>query len=361
MAATSEEKASADKKTLAEKFKLFAAIVGIVSPILALATFIGFKPEKAKSLEWEYQSKSSLVNTSAASSDKIEVFYDGRKIKQLSAISARLVNSGGLSIDSSDVKDGAFPTVIFPASVTVIGAQVTKLTPTDLKATISYSTNFVRIEHGLLNPTDNIELQILLEGDAGEIKAFPQVSYRISGITTAKTLFPSEPLRPIGVAYFNLPLFTDYLALILASLPVIVCFFIIWVPCQEAFMSVFPEKKMVKRYSETISLSEWPIYKLKSAKELQDFLAERLVISGTPKEKVKDLVLRFEVQNSETKQQFSERLREKLLDELTPKSLFARIRVIDKGAVMVAIAFTAIGLSGALVLFASWFRLITGR
>src|ERR1044071_10361358 len=94
MASVSEEKTSAERKSWTEKIKLIATIVGILSPILALATFIGFKPEKTKSLEWVYLSKSSLVNTTAASSEKIEVVYDGRKIKQLSVVSARLSNPG---------------------------------------------------------------------------------------------------------------------------------------------------------------------------------------------------------------------------------------------------------------------------
>ena len=44
-----------------EKIKIVGAVVGIVSALAAVATFVGFKPEKRKTLEWEYVSKSSLV------------------------------------------------------------------------------------------------------------------------------------------------------------------------------------------------------------------------------------------------------------------------------------------------------------
>jgi hypothetical protein len=178
---------SAQNEKWTEKFKLIAAVIGIASPILAFATFLGLKPEKRKALEWEYLSKSSLVNPSAAAVEKIEVSYEQRKIKQLTVISARLVNVGAIPIDGNDVKDGAFPTVTFTNGVNVIGAEIKDRTPSNLKAAITFGTNYVRLEHGLLNPTDSVLLQLVLEGDPGELTSLPPVAYRISGITTPTT------------------------------------------------------------------------------------------------------------------------------------------------------------------------------
>ena len=66
-----------------EQIKLILTIVGVLSPIIALATFLGFKPEKRKALEWEYVAKGSLVDPSVVSVEKIKVVYDGREITQL--------------------------------------------------------------------------------------------------------------------------------------------------------------------------------------------------------------------------------------------------------------------------------------
>ncbi len=359
MANVSEEKTSVERKSWTEKIKLIATIVGILSPILALATFIGFKPEKKKQLEWEYLSKSSLVNTSAASSDKIEVSYDGRKIKQLSVISARFSNSGALPVDSTDVKDGAFPTVVFPSSVTVIGAQIKGRVPSNLKAEISYGTNYVRLEHGLLNGSDFIEMQILLEGDPGDIAALPTVSYRISGIAAAITRFPSAPPRRVGPAFFGMPSVTEYFVLVLASLPPLFCLLGVWIISEQAIKSTFPEKQLAKRYSSIVSAADSPAV---TTPQLQELLAKQAFLSlSTPIDaRARDIIQNFKVQTGETKIQYQERLRQKLLDEITPKSLLGRVKAMDKGDAFGALVFLVVGASSAMVMFASWYRAITG-
>jgi hypothetical protein len=203
------------KASFSEKLKLWATAIGILSPILALFTFVGLKPEKKKQLEWEYVSKNSLVNPDAGSSEKIEVSYEGRKIKQLAVVSGRLLNNGTLPIESSDVKDDAYPTLEF--RINVISAEIKSRNRNGIKAEISTTKDSVKIKNGLLNPGDELNIQILLEGDVPNLTELPNITYRIAGIEETSTKFPTLPAAKIRPAFFNFPPPIEYLILLAAS------------------------------------------------------------------------------------------------------------------------------------------------
>ena len=341
------------EKSLAEKIKVFATIVGIISPIIALATFIGLKPEKKKVLEWEYVSKSSLVNTSAASSDKIEVHYEGRKIKQLSVVTARLFNSGSISIDASDVKDLAYPTVLFPSNVNVIGAEIKSRSPSDLRAQIFYQGNQVRVENGLFNPTDSVTIQILLEGDPGEIAALPPVQYRIAGIVTPTTRYSSPPIKRTNIAYFQMPSVTEYIVLVLASLLPLICVVggaITFV--REITQGAFPEKKIAAFFSKATAKDSPSA----SAAEIKDLLAREMFVRLSPPldGRARDVIKKVEILPSESKQQLIEKIKIKLQAEFTPKNFAGRLKAIDKSALFGMLVIFALGAASMLVIFGSW-------
>jgi antitoxin (DNA-binding transcriptional repressor) of toxin-antitoxin stability system len=179
------------------------------------------------------------VNRSAIG-EKIEVAYSGRTIAQLTAISARLVNSGSLPIDSSDVKDGEFPKLIFPSNI--LNFEIKSRSPQDIKADAYWETNVARVVHGLLNPGDALNLQVILEGDAGEITNLPRISYRISGIKEPRTLYPSLSTRPPSVTCFTFSATTEYVIMALAACSAILMWLLVVGAASQGIDVAFPEK-----------------------------------------------------------------------------------------------------------------------
>ena len=358
MATTNEVKAK--DKAFGEKIKLVATIIGIVSPILALATFIGIKPEKRESLEWEYVSKSSLVNTSAASSDKIEVTFEGRKVKQLSVITARLFNSGSLPIDSSNVKDDAYPTIVFPSSINVISAEIKSRTPNGLKVEVHYNASQVRVEHGLLNPGDSVNLQILLEGDPGDITSLPNVNYRISGILNPSTRFPSPPARRVGIAYFQLSPLSEYILLITASLlPVILVMLGAFGLVQTFKQGAFPERKIADAFKRVLAAKTLPTT---SVSDLKEAVAQAMYsgLSSPLDKRVRDFIKNLDVSKAQSREQWLENIPRELQERFTPTTIWGRLQALNRTEFFIGLCCFVFGVASALILTGSWYRIIVG-
>lgn len=358
----SEDKTSGNKSSWFEQLKSIVPIFGPLSFLLALATFIGFKPEKGKQLEWYYSSKSSLINTSAASSDKIAISYDGQKIRQLSVIAARLTNSGNLPIEAADVKDGAFPTVTFPSGSAVIGAQIKNRLPPNLRADVIHGTNFVRVEHGLLNPSDFIEVQILLEGETGDIKTLPEASFRIAGITKAITRFPSDTTSSVRPAYFSMPRGLEYFILFFASSATLVLLIVSVAFSIDAVNAAFPKRSLDKKLSNAIYSAFSNLDKdQQTPGELQVLVASKLhaVLDAPFDAMAHSLALQMPPLRGETAQQFRERLLQELRGAIFQVDFWLRMRR-SSGQVTAAVFFFLMGLSCLLITFAGWARAFTG-
>ncbi len=168
---------TSERSRIADRVKIIGAVVGIVSALAAVATFVGVKPGKKRILEWEYVSKSSLVNPATPATEKIQISYDGKQIKQLTVITAKLSNTGSLPIEGDDEM---YPTVKFAEKV--IRADAKEPNRRGIKAETKFDDHSVQVQHGLMNVGDSVPVQILLEGDPGEIAQLPPILYHVSGI-----------------------------------------------------------------------------------------------------------------------------------------------------------------------------------
>jgi hypothetical protein len=77
--------------------------------------------------------------------------------------------------------------------------------------------NTLRIEHGLLNPGDSVSIEILFEGDPGDINQLPPVSYRIADILEPITKYLSNRPLKFQVTYFPLSRLWETILVILTS------------------------------------------------------------------------------------------------------------------------------------------------
>jgi len=200
--AASEEKATAN---WSDRLKMVLQVVGLASPIIALLAFLGLQPEKRKALEWQYVAKSSLLNAPSTTAN-IKILYDDHPIRQLTTISARLANTGGTPIQSSDVEgtttERKFAAITFDsARARILNCNVTGSNRSNVTAQCRVADNSVHIEHGLLNPGDSIGVELRLEGDPGDIRQLPKVQYRIAGISEETTTYPPEHDISVAATY----------------------------------------------------------------------------------------------------------------------------------------------------------------
>jgi len=340
--------------SLSEKIKLIATIIGIASPILALLTFVGLKPDKTKLLEWEYISKSTLVNSSAESVDKIEVAYSGRKIKQLTAISGRLSNVGSLPIDSSDVKDGAYPEIHFPSEV--ISAEMKGANRNGIKASVKTSGTSVFIEHGLLNPGDSIAVSLLVEGDFPDTNALPKVNFRILGIEEPSTRYPATKVDRASVVFFSFSKPIEFIVLIAASCSFLLCIAFVAVGGDSILKQVLPSKQ-IRRITEGAISSFNPDQKF----SFQKHLAARYFFElRSPSDKLaRTLIEETPISDGESHRDFAERVAVLVRKQLTQSSFISRLLRV-KVEIFAVSLFIIVTVATALVFAACWHRQLNG-
>jgi len=333
----------------AEKIKVVGAIVGILSAV-ALATFIGFKPEKKKLLEWEYVSKSSLVNQSAPAADKIQVFYENRQIKQLTVITAKLSNVGSVPVEGSDE---VFPKVTFVEKV--ISADAKEPNRRGIKAEARFDEHSVEVRHGLLNPGDSIPVQILIEGDPGEPGSLPPVMYRIAGIEEPLTRYPSPTQTRVGVAYFHFARPVEYTILIVTSFIPLLVVGLALAAYFEALDSFFPERKLrkIRKQATLIAFQGGDTVGEKLGKILYRELPNPL------DKKAQDLAKNIEPNPDESLNDYVNRAIDLIEPQVKPKLISQRFKALDKSAAISAIVILGVAVASALVLLGSWHRIIT--
>jgi hypothetical protein len=224
----------------------------LIAVIVAVATFLGLQPSKKKLLEWEYVAKNTLVNPSIGPVEKIEINYDGQKIDQLTAISGRLVNSGQVPISSNPDELEEPPQLEFSDQTRIIGATITSrknangTTISDLKASCVITDNILRIDHGLLNPGDSVYVQILLQGDPGDIDQLPQVTYRIANIIEPSTRYPESKSEKPNPVFFDFSKSINFLLLLFSTL----------LPLMMIGASLFVAWESIKKLSVRSDLTE---------------------------------------------------------------------------------------------------------
>jgi hypothetical protein len=356
MATTTLNDQNSAKTEWTERIKLAATIIGVVSPILALATFIGFKPEKTKTLTLEYISKSTLVDKTAVG-EKIEVSYNGRKITQLTAISARLENTGSIAIDENDVKDDAYPKLVFHSNI--LSAEIKSTNREGIIGRVIVETNVVRIKTGLLNPGDLLSLQILLEGDPGEITNLPKVSYRISDIEEPRTVYPSLPTQHTDVAYFKFPKITEYVITIVASVTPVFMIILLWAAASDIISGAFPSKKLAAKLGAIRKL----INMSASGKQLQISAAAAFYGQlGPPYDgRARDLILTMLPSGSESSVDYVERIISAVRTGILPHGFTQRIRAVDQSAIFGGIIVFALFIPTALIMMGSWRYLLSSH
>lgn len=148
---------------------LTGTVVGAIG--IAVALLIYFWQRKPKTLDYSVVSNVPLVSHAAGMVGNLEVVYNRQSVKDPRLLVVRIKNTGKVAIVGEDYVEG--PSIHFGSPVEVIDAfQVGGSSPNMVQLiAVGHGHGPVEPEVGLLNSGEYFDLQMLLDGDPGDVTA----------------------------------------------------------------------------------------------------------------------------------------------------------------------------------------------
>lgn len=283
-------------------------------------------------------------------------------------MSARLTNIGGAPIQETDVESTSngrrYPSVDFSSTkAKVLNCNITGSNPAKITASCAVANNSVRLEHGLLNPGDSISVEIRLEGDPGNIRDLPRVTYRVAGIPSESTRYPSAGNTPVRVALLSMPPALEWAVLAAASALPILSLFLFGAGYRDAYRAAFPPLSGRLQMTDLVRQALAALDKNARPSDLQG-QAARTAYTSLPypmdrkaQSAIKELVLGMH----ESPDAFINRAVEAASNALYPNSLRERLTAINRDDIVLGSLALLMGIATSLVVAAAWVRAATGR
>ena len=153
---------------------VLAGIFGIISSI-AVPTVLSIWQQQSKGITlWRVTSRSLLTSEVGAN---LTILFNESSVELPWVYTLRLTNTGSLPIESGDVEKPL--TLGFPES-RIVHAEITTKEPHDVRAHAIHISDELILSHGLLNPGDWFEADVLFDGKPSE----PAISYRVTGLNS---------------------------------------------------------------------------------------------------------------------------------------------------------------------------------
>ena len=150
---------------------IIAALALVVTVCLALYQLW----RSRKRLSYEVLSNNILISDEEEISDKVEIRYEGRSVKNVRFIVIRLINDGSLPIKKDDFeKPLRFE---FPLA-RVLSAEKVRFHPSNMSTRLTYRDDWIELEPTLFNRKDYVQLKVLVSDYRDELK----VDARIVGV-----------------------------------------------------------------------------------------------------------------------------------------------------------------------------------
>lgn len=145
-------------------------VFGIVSIIITVIQI------RRKGIKCVKISSAPLVQIDDRFADDLEVFFQGKKIQDVTSVILRVLNSGNQAITKADFEDSIL--FMFGQNTEIIKAEILKTEPTSIKANIFTEKNSIELKPLLLNRGDSIEISAVVGSFDGNI----QIGGRIKDI-----------------------------------------------------------------------------------------------------------------------------------------------------------------------------------
>jgi hypothetical protein len=155
-----------------------SGVVAAVIAALTLATmFVLYRWEKQrKALGVAVLTNRAVVTPTAF---EITVQHKGKDVEAPRLVVLRIANSGNVPIKAADFERSL--SIAFP-NCEVLSAEVTGVRPGDLTPTFKTEGATITLDPSLLNPTDLIDVQCLIDGNL----VAPQVECRVVGVRSVE-------------------------------------------------------------------------------------------------------------------------------------------------------------------------------
>ncbi|MBA7695706.1 hypothetical protein ES703_104341 [subsurface metagenome] len=222
-------------------------------------------------------------------------------------------------------------------------------------ANTSHDDTSVTISHGLLNPGDWIEFQILVDGAA----EWPRAHFRIRGISEPTISYPTrlEPIRSVTIT--ALPKSAQYVILVIASVATIVFSVASIVLFRDAFTGAFIGRgryiralsRAAAKVGREITTGRTPV------KEARERLASELWLdlpSGVDR-KAREVMRRIDFDPERQKVEELTVAAEEALNELIGSmGILERLKAVDWGGALAGSLVLLAAVANILILGGSW-------
>lgn len=166
--------------------RIFKIIIPVLTLIIPIALYLVQKKEKE--LSYEILSASSIVDVNSPIGRNIQVFFSGKKLNKLEAVSVRIVNSGNVPIKRTDFEREL--QLSFGEKANVLMQRISEAFPENLSVEATGYGEKVLVKPLLLNPSDQFTIETFIEGEKSKIK----LDARIEGISQATRIDHSHAL-----------------------------------------------------------------------------------------------------------------------------------------------------------------------
>lgn len=185
--------------------------VGLTIVSIAVGIYFSIREQRTKELGVRQYATRPLMSLEERPAATFEIIHRGELVDSPWLVSARLENTGNQPIETRDIEKAV--RLSFDAGK-VLGVEIVQKSQDTIVATALQDENDVSIAHGLLNPGDWIDFDIIVDGEPDT----PSISARISGVTQPTLeILSSGDGRPL-LTVVPLPLPILYVCLALASL-----------------------------------------------------------------------------------------------------------------------------------------------
>lgn len=169
------ETSNPKRSTLKAIFSYLLPALAIIIPIVLFMIQV-----KHKSIAFEIVSKSAIIDSTSLIPEEIEVFFSGKKLKNLSTVNIRIINAGSIPIKREDFEKNM--NIHFGEGAEILRAKVSGSSPLNLKPTLTFNEKTAIIKPLLLNPGDFFNVEAFVAGS----KLKPTFDTRIVNIKEPK-------------------------------------------------------------------------------------------------------------------------------------------------------------------------------
>ena len=139
-------------------WQFIGVILAVVAIIITVIFFLYQRQKKA--ISWQIISNTPLLKIDDDIKRNLQVLYSGKPVQDIQLIIARIINTGNVSIKSTDYEGPI--NLNFGKNAQILTAEITKTSPNNLKASANIEGNGVIIPPTLMNSRDWITLKILV-------------------------------------------------------------------------------------------------------------------------------------------------------------------------------------------------------